>query len=322
MSQHGIFTVSLDFELYWGVRDSRALVDYQSNLDGVRGAVYAMLQLFSEYQIRATWAAVGFLYFKNREELVSNIPKKIPHYKDEDLSPYDYIISQVELQNKYHFAPDLINQIENCDGQEIATHTFSHYYCLEDGQTYDSFIEDIKSALNVAECSGAKIKSIVFPRNQVRLDYLPELMRLGIVCYRGNEDGWLYRATGQDSNGYFRRLVRFLDSYFNVSGHNLYDLGCGVDGLPLNIPSSRFLRPYSHHLRWFEGYKIKRIKRSMLEAAVNKKVFHLWWHPHNFGVRTEENIGQLEELLQYYRMLHEKYGMQSLNMADHAGDLI
>jgi len=43
----GIFTISLDFELYWGVRDKRTIDQYRSNLSGVRSAVTQMLQTFS-----------------------------------------------------------------------------------------------------------------------------------------------------------------------------------------------------------------------------------------------------------------------------------
>ena len=44
--------------------------------------------------------------------------------------------------------------------------------------------------------------------------------------------------------------------------------------------------------------------------------FHLWWHPHNVGVRTEEHLAQLDEIFRYYEELKEKYGMRSLNMRE------
>jgi hypothetical protein len=58
----GILVISLDFELYWGVRDVFALEEYASNLLGVRKVVPAVLQLFDQYGIHATWATVGFLF--------------------------------------------------------------------------------------------------------------------------------------------------------------------------------------------------------------------------------------------------------------------
>ena len=44
----GAFVISLDFELFWGVRDSKSLADYGANILGVRQAIPAMLELFCE----------------------------------------------------------------------------------------------------------------------------------------------------------------------------------------------------------------------------------------------------------------------------------
>ena len=63
---------------------------------------------------------------------------------------------------------------------------------------------------------------------------------------------------------------------------------------------------------------MRRIKRQMLHAAKNGLTFHLWWHPHNVGVMTQQHLQQLEEIFRYYTQLKETYGMQSLNMAEAA----
>jgi hypothetical protein len=55
--------ISLDFELFWGVRDKRTIGNYGRNILGVREALPAMLALFRDYGIRATWATVGLLLF-------------------------------------------------------------------------------------------------------------------------------------------------------------------------------------------------------------------------------------------------------------------
>ena len=56
----------------------------------------------------------------------------------------------------------------------------------------------------------------------------------------------------------------------------------------------------------------------MKHAAKTGKVFHLWWHPHNVGVMTEEHMEQLDEIFQYYKLMEEKYAMESLNMREAA----
>ena len=57
---------------------------------------------------------------------------------------------------------------------EIGTHTFSHYYCLEDGQTNEQFKEDLIAAVSIAKSKNIATESIVFPRNQ----YSPEAIAI------------------------------------------------------------------------------------------------------------------------------------------------
>lgn len=60
----------------------------------------------------------------------------------------------------------------------------------------------------------------------------------------------------------------------------------------------------------------------MLYAAKHGKIFHLWWHPHNFSTHTEKNIENLEKVLAYYEVLHDKYGFESMNMGEVATDVM
>ena len=135
----GVFIISLDFEMYWGVRDKRSIDQYKNNLHGIRKVVPILLDLFNANDIHATWATVGFLFFENREDVRKNFPQLMPTYRREILSPYNYLNQTNDFATECHFAPDLIKLISNYDGQEIGTHTFSHYYCLEDGQCLSQF---------------------------------------------------------------------------------------------------------------------------------------------------------------------------------------
>ena len=85
--------------------------------------------------------------------------------------------------------------------------------------------------------------------------------------------------------------------------------------MPLtNIPASRFLRPYSRRLAIFEPLQLRRIKKAMTYAAMHGEVYHLWWHPHNFGRDTEKNIAFLTKILDHFKTLQEKYDMESVTM--------
>ena len=85
-----------------------------------------------------------------------------------------------------------------------------------------------------------------------------------------------------------------------------------------NLTGSRMYKPIFRPLEFLEGLKLRRIKKQMLHAAKNGLTFHLWWHPHNIGVRTREHLQQLEEIFHYYAQLRETYGMESLNMREAA----
>ena len=321
ITDEGIFTVSLDFELYWGVRDKRTIRQYANNLLGVRNAVKEILMAFRDYDIHATWAVVGFLFFQDADSLRKNFPGRLPHYVNPSLSPYLYINGSDTLETIYHFAPEMIDLICEYDNQEIGTHTFSHYYCLEMGQDPESFYMDISSAMKVSENRGLKLRSLVFPRNQCNPEFLSILADLGIKCYRGNESGWLYSVVSREDENGLKRVLRLTDAYVNISGHNTHSLHEVLSEKPFNIPSSRFLRPYSGKLFWLENLRLQRIKKAMSYAAKHGTIFHLWWHPHNFGIDTAENIAFLRSVLEHYKVLKEKHSMRSLNMHEIA-DLI
>ena len=57
-----------------------------------------------------------------------------------------------------------------------------------------------------------------------------------------------------------------------------------------------------------------RIKSEMEHAAKNNEVYHLWWHPHNFGANPESSLAELDELITHFSQLQAEYGFQSKNM--------
>jgi len=317
----GLFLISLDFELYWGVRDKRSLESYAWNLRNTREAVLSLLELFREYGIHATWSTVGFLFFSSPDSLKAVLPAQQPRYKDPNLCPYRYFDSNAYLEPEVHFAPDLIELIGKSPGQEVGTHTFSHFYCLEEGISEASFDADLVAAQRAGKESGLLPKSLVFPRNQWREDFLPLLPKHGIHCFRGVESHPIYSASANSEQGLARRALRLLDCYLNLTGHHCFGPESTGDSLPYNLPASRFLRPHSSKLSLLDGLKRRRIVKAMRVAATENKAFHLWWHPHNFGKHLTENIGFLSTILEEYRHLSESHGMRSVNMSEMANEL-
>lgn len=323
MGNHGILTISLDFELYWGIRDKKTLSSYRQNLFGVRKAIPLILELFQRYNIHASWATVGFLFFHSKEQLLKSLPLCKPRYLNSNLSPYEYLltIGEDEQTDPYHYAPSMISLIRSYPFQWIGTHTFSHYYCREQGQDIESFRADLEAAISIASKQQIRMESIVFPRNQSNAMYLSVCKELGINVYRGNESAWIYHAGQYSNDSILKRAFRLLDAYINFSGHHTSGLDTQEGNLPWNIPSSRFLRPYHPKLRLLEPLRLNRITSGLTYAAKHGQIYHLWWHPHNFGVHLPENLSFLEKILQHYQNLHNIYGMKSMSMEEAADHL-
>ena len=321
MHSKGQFVISLDFELYWGVRDKRNLEDYGAALAKVHEIVPNMLDLFREYGVKTTFATVGLLFARDKAEMKQYSPVIKPGYTDVDLSPYTDGFAQVRESSgddPYHFALPLILLIKDkYPEHEIGTHTFSHYYCQEVGQTVEEFRADLASAIDIAKSKGIALHSLVFPRNQFNPEYLEVCKEMGILTYRGNEKAWYYAPDGKERTTLKKKMYRTLDCYVNISGHNSYNLADLVSEMPYNIPSSRFFRPFiPKGGRLLEYLKLRRIKNSMTYAAKNKLLYHLWWHPHNFGQHTARNMQTLKAVLEHYRKLNLHYGFDSATMKD------
>jgi peptidoglycan/xylan/chitin deacetylase (PgdA/CDA1 family) len=324
--QKGVLVLSLDFELFWGVHERKTIEDYKENLLGVRSVVPSVLRLFDEYRIHATWATVGLLLFAAREELIEGLPVKRPHYVNSRLSSYSHIdnVGDDEEDDPFHYAASLVKMIISFPGQEMGCHTFCHYFCLDGEKDIDAFKDDLEAAIRIAGKYELGLQSIVFPRNQFNEKYLSICKKLKIRSYRGNGHPWFYRTKSYMKTTLPIRVLRLADTYFNVSGHNCYSLSEIKLSYPYNIRASRCLRPYSNKLRVLEPLKLKRITSELTHAAQKGKVYHLWWHPHNFGVNQAENMSILKGILDHYLEMREIHGMQSLNMkelADRLGGL-
>ena len=311
----GQFVISLDFELLWGVRDHSDKQAYGQNVLGARDAVPRMLELFAARDIRATWATVGFLFCETKEELTAALPSERPAYMNPRLSNYAYLdeVGKDERSDPYYFASSLVDAICKTPGQELGTHTMSHYYCLEDGQTLAAFEADLEAAKALADLRGVSLKSIVFPRNQFSPAHLEICARQGITHYRANPHGWASRAAKGSEQTPAKRALRLIDAYSGVLGSQTFVPG--HDGL-IDVPASRFLRPCAGKLAAFHPLHLGAIKRGMTDAAKAGRGYHLWWHPHNFGRSLDANMDGLQQIIDHFAMLRDRHGMQSLTMGD------
>lgn len=316
----GKLVVSLDFELLWGVFDHETKESYNKRIQGARKVIPQMLEIFDEYGIHATWGTVGLLFADSLQEMKKYSPKTKPEYVKEKLSAYRHMeeIGENEAQDVFHFAKSLIDIIGNYENQELASHTFSHYYCKEKGQDVRTFEEDLQSAINIMEDKkNVTPKSLILPRNQFLQEYADAAKRAGFLSIRGTPKNYAY-----NNSTLLARGIRLIDTYVNICGKKCYTLEMCRKGDIINIPESRFFRAYNNKLKFLESMKIRCIKKQMRYAAKKGMVFHLWWHPHNFGKDPEKCLNQIKELFQYYNKLKIKYGFQSKNMGELAQEVL
>ena len=321
----GIFTVSLDFELHWGVFDKRDRVDRASCYKNTIQLIPRLLDLFEEYEVHATWATVGALFANDRAEWETFKPSPLPGYTLGKYSAYKWVDQHGLPEDFYfaHFSPEAINMILKSAGQELGTHTFGHYYCLEQQDGFEAFDADLKAAQKAASKFNTKPVSLVFPRNQFNTECLEICHNNGIKVVRSNPANWFWDPIADAKSQLLRKVFRTGDAYIPLGRRTSYPLSAiaAKKGEPLQLPASRFLRPWSSKHPVANKLSLQRLLKELKTAAKHNECYHLWWHPENFGDYPEQNIRNLIFVLEEYRKCKQKFGMTSWNIGEYVAQL-
>ena len=277
--EKGIFILSLDFELAWGMRGDPA---YKADFERTREVIDRMLALFEKYEIKATWATVGELFLKG-----------------EAGSP----------DNQLWHAPEVIEKIKKCRvPQEIGSHSFSHKVVGEDC-TREEFEEELKRAVEVAKQNGVELKSYVYPKNSVGFTDL--LSKYGFTSYRGVDQNW-YRNLPR----LLKKLAHAFDNYFAMSAPVV---SLERDGEIWNIPGSYFFPHARGWAKWLPGsFRVRKSVCGLKKATREKKIFHLWFHPFNLASNPTLLLPALEEVLKKVSEMRSRGEVENLTMGEAA----
>lgn len=301
----GAFVFSLDFELAWGTRGRQWSSIVGPDIDGTRNAISQLLALCQRYQISATWVVVGAMFMGGNQ--------RHRWLRDEQFD--DVPVGDCFSQPRW-YAEDILKQLrEATPEQDIGCHTLTHMFVQDSDESREKFDLELERSAELFEELGLPpATSFIFPKHYMA--HFDLLAKHRFRCYRGPESGWFERLPTRHAKAAGRLFSARIRQTPSVTYPYLNDDGLWV------IPSSQFYPSFrSVGKRVSVRDRVAKGIKGLNRAAKRKGVYHLWTHPFNLGVRTEELLSGFEEIFGHARKLEERGDLKNLSMASLASDL-
>lgn len=239
-------SVSADFELNWAFRGRSA--EERDRLGATeRQNVPYILSLLEELQIPITWATVGHLFLSS-----CSCNGRAPH----DAMPRPPLNARwqgdwykhdpcTDLQrDPLWYAPDLIEQVMNSRvGHEIGSHTFSHIDFSSKTSNRELVEREIEESIDLMAPLGLRLRSLVYPFNNMGHSYHELLYRMGVIAVRHRDSRVRLSYPERSIDGVYK-----IYESMNLRMADLYD--------------------YRDKAELFIG-----------EAVERQSAYHLWFHP-------------------------------------------
>lgn len=189
-----------------------------------------------------------------------------------------------------------------------------------------AFKADLAAASAAFKPWGVTPQSYVWPKHQLRREWLSDLREEGFIAHRGPAHHRLYMPRPGRAGGVHVRAGRLVDAIVPISGDGAHAWPpADMSNHPLDVPESHFVRPLPRPLvATARSLQTVRLQDAMTHAAKLGRMLHLWWHPHNFGDDPKGHLRHLERLLQHFQALGQAWDFPSLTMlgaAEAAWDL-
>jgi hypothetical protein len=321
--KRGVFIISLDLELAWGLFDLWGSSDtnvprscYDRYLQTREVVIDALLRLFHGYQVSATWAIVGHLFLDHCEATDGvkhpDMPRPTHGWFKHDWYAWDPA-STVERDPAW-YGRDIVEKIMAAEPpQDIGCHSFSHVIFGDKGCSAQVAEAEIAKCVALAQEMGINPKSFVFPRNQE--GHYQTLKNYGFSCYRTAQPGWVNILRGQA-----QRWAKFCNDMLGLSPP------CAVveEKLPglWSISASAYYRPAHGGANIIPmRSRVRQSIKGITKAIDTGGIFHLCLHPSGLGLKTEPLIGGLERILQYADRKRKEGKLDLLSMAQLAEPL-
>jgi hypothetical protein len=304
----GYFVFSLDTELGWGYFDKDHLRRVRFSADGSRErkSIVRLLDILDEFDISATWALVGHMFYKSCEHcaICPILDWKGKYGSFEDV---------YETNNSLWYGADVIDTLlARGPRHEIAFHGYTHKVFDENTMSEDEARVELQEWLRLSERKQITPRTVVFPRNKV--GHLRLFEEFGFLCYRGETP-----PPKTHSLPYLRKIFGRIwqSSPFFPLVHDFCEVG--PYGL-VNIPSSpNYFRRDRGLERLFDvlnlcKFSMRGAIKGVKKAAKEKKIIHIRAHPCDF--QTEKDFKKLRYLLTDVSTQVKKGLLQSVGMAD------
>jgi peptidoglycan/xylan/chitin deacetylase (PgdA/CDA1 family) len=310
MNKIGYFIFSLDTELGTGYFDEDEDRKRIFSADGSRERerIARILEMLEEYQIVATWAVVGHIFYERCEECeICPVLEWKGKYKSYE--------EAYKTQHPLWYGADVIDMLLNANMKhEIAFHGYSHE--IFDGMSQEKAEIEIQEFKRLSNRKGIDAKSIIFPRDKV--GHLDLFKKHGFICYRGEEALPLLTR----NKFIVGRIAKNLDHILGISTPPIYDLKDFVSENMVNLIATQHVFGFSRKTellldRWgVANVRMRRVARAIHKAAAQKKVAHIWAHPWEF--RTEDDFGKLRYIFENVAEEVAAGRMKSISMIDMA----
>lgn len=300
MFDKGIFTVSIDLEIAWGICDKPLQQENIHALEKERDIIKRLLSLFEKYDLRATWGVVGHLLLNQATwengKPHPHFPRPVVNNEEQD---WFFQLPQ-EGSNPLWYGRDVLEWLRQASPeQEIGSHSFCHLPYDEKITNREAISADLATVAALHGTDNLPFASFIFPRNVVGFRDL--LYKTGMRVYRGKTSQW-YDVLPVNA---VRRMLNLL--YFimavtpptvlpKVDEHGLVD-----------VPDSMLLFGRNGWRKLVSTTSLKKMGILGLQlAARRKRIFHFWFHPSNFAYQTEEQFDVLETIIQEAKRLRNE----------------
>jgi hypothetical protein len=184
-------SISADFELNWAFRSRPA--DQRDQLGiAERENVPYILGLLTEFSVPITWATVGHLFLPSCACDGGAAHRKMPRppfnarwqgdwYKHDPCTDLK--------RDPLWYAPDLIEQVMEAKvGHELGSHSFSHIDFSAETSDRELVRREMEQCLVVMTPLGLKLRSLVYPFNNMGHTYHDLLHQFGIIAVRHRDE--------------------------------------------------------------------------------------------------------------------------------------